>query len=162
MALVRSTAAGTHALKRLGAREFRLCFGDRGPGDLRDGGVLVLDRAAPAGRSAARVVHLLEHLADDLDRFPAPAVPCAVQLEAVIASEARAIAAELDTLGALAVADGPHDGLADRLHGLEADERRALLERHLRAPDAQTPSDLVELMRGYASRCERARPADPK
>lgn len=158
---VKRTQAGARALARLDGRDYRVCFGGLELGSLRAGGVLVLDRSAPDGPSVARLVHLLEHLADALDRFPAPDVPCPQQLDAVIASEARAIVAELDTRRELGLEGGAPHGLTDQLRGLAAHERHALLERHLRAPDDQASPDLAELMRSYTARCEQPRAPKP-
>ncbi|MBZ5714336.1 hypothetical protein [Nannocystis pusilla] len=153
---VTNIRSGARALAGLGLRDYKICFGGRELGSVRAGGVLVLDRSAPEPASIARIVHLLEHVADGLDRFPAPAVPCSQQLEAVIAGEARAIAAEVEARDELGVEGGALAELAEQLRGLAVDERLALLERELRAAEPQHSPELAELMRSYAARCERA------
>lgn len=156
LAGVTNTRSGARALARLGLRDYRICFGGRELGSVRAGGVLVLDRSAPEQVSVARVVHLLEHVADGLDRFPAPGVPCSQQLDAVIAGEARAIAAEIEARDELGVEGGTLAAVAEQLRGLAGDERLALVERQLRAAEPQHSPELAELMRSYAARCERA------
>ncbi|WP_293274887.1 hypothetical protein [Nannocystis sp.] len=146
---LRRTAAG-EALVAV-ADDPPICFGGASRGSLRPEGVIVLADSLAPGPAAARLAHMLLHLADDLHHFPIAGAPCAPQIASALAAEARAIVAEIEVWHALADADDPpYPFTRDILDAAPATRRDLVLTR-LHAAD---PGDeLAPLVRDYRDRC---------
>lgn len=137
-----------------------MCFAAAARGTLRPDGTLVLAPASidAPGPAAARLAHLLAHLADGLHHYPAPDVACALQVEQAIAAEVRGITTELAVWRELDLPGAPFR-FADAYWAAPPDGRDALVEAQLRAPAG--PDELGELgeldglVRDYADRCAR-------
>lgn len=128
-----------------------ICFGGRTRGTVRPDGVIVLADSLAPGPAAARLAHMLMHLADDLHRFPVAGAPCAPQIAAALAAEARAIVAEIEVWHALAAGDDPPYPFTRDILDAAPATRRDLVLAHLHAAD---PGDqLAPLVRDYRDRC---------
>lgn len=154
---LRRTAAGG-ALTAIADRSDRpdrhepaICYGGHTRGSVRPDGVIVLADSLAPGPAAARLAHMLMHLADELHHFPVAGVPCARQIASALTAEARAIVAEIEVWHALADASEPPYTFARALLDAAPATRHDLVLARLHAAD---PGDeLAPLVRDYRDRC---------
>lgn len=150
LALLRRTDAGRTATA---VDDATICFGGATRGAVRPGRIVVLAESLPRERAAARLAHLLAHVADGLDRFPTPDVACEPQIEAALAAEARGIVAELAAWDALGRAGDPPYSFAAAALAASPAERPALVLARLRGASAEPTDELHALVRDYHDRC---------
>lgn len=150
---VLDAARGTGAGQGLGAGP-AICFGGLDRGSVRPDGTVVISSSLDQAAAAARLIHLRMHVSDELHQFPAPGGQCDQQMEAAIAAEARAIAAEITACDELGCAEAPYSFAAAVL-AVAADQRVGLVRARLREePEAD---GLGVMLRRYRARCEEAR-----
>lgn len=148
----RSTRAGQHLA--LDHKDAAICFGGLDRGSLLPDGVVVISSSLDDAAASARLIHLRTHVADELHRFPWPDIACDVQMERVLAAEARAMAAEIAACAELGCGDPPYTFALDIL-AAPASERTDRMLARLR--DEPTADGLDATLRRYRERCEQAR-----
>jgi hypothetical protein len=140
-----------------------ICFGGAGRGTVRHDGVVVIADGLDGDEGAARLIHMQMHVEDGLQRFPEAGVACDRQLEAVLAAEARGIAAEIEACEELGCAAAPFTFAAAVLAAAPTERVGVVLAR-LRAEPGTDGLDI--LVRDYRTRCERgelsSRPSGPE
>lgn len=119
---LRSAPEGAAALAALGEDEPPICFGDAEPSVVTSEGVLWLDGRMADAEAAARVGHLLHHLAamPDLDH-PRPGTGCDALVSQAMRVERESVALEHRLRRVLGVTAPVTDPRTD---GLEASYRR--------------------------------------
>lgn len=150
-----ASAEGAAAVGRWG-RPIRMCFGAVRSSVVTEQGVMLMDAKLDDARAAARVAHLVTHLADGLPAIVAGEGDCDARVEQALAAEARALALELRLLRELEAP--PPEGGPWEVEGVHwaapPEGREAAVLSYLRAhPDGAPGVDA--LAAGYARRCAR-------
>ncbi|MRG95306.1 hypothetical protein [Polyangium spumosum] len=149
--------------RALAKEKVTFCFGRLGVSSVTTSGVVLVDEALATSEAAARVGHLLTHVAEGLRVEPREGSDesCEVVTTRALAAEAKALSIELGLRRAFGVS--PAD--ARVRYAFESDfwatpeqAREALVLAYLRAhPDGAPGIDA--LASGYARRCREARDA---
>ncbi len=156
--------AGARVRERaLASHTVSICFGRIGVSSVTTSGVVLIRDTLGTEEAAARVGHLLSHVANGLRVEPGPGAEesCEAITDHALAAEAAALSLELVLRRALGVSD-PRVRFAfeDDFWAAPEDTREALVLAHLRAfPDGAPGIDA--LASGYARRCREARDAAP-
>ncbi|MDI1447560.1 hypothetical protein [Polyangium sp. 6x1] len=139
------------------------CFGRIGVSSVTTAGAVLIDEALGTEEAAARVAHLLTHVAEGLRVEPARGEEdesCEVITERALAAEAKALSLELGLRRALGIGAEARVRYAFEENFWAAPEgaREGLVLDYLRAhPDGAPGIDA--LASGYARRCREARDA---
>lgn len=153
LARLRGSREGAAALARWGA-PLRMCFGEAQISVVTERGALLMDASQHEARAAARVGHLVTHLADGLPALLAGEGECDERVERALAAEARALSLELRLLRELG-APPPAGGAweVESVYWASPEKgREAAVLGYLRAhPDGAPGADA--LAAGYARRC---------
>lgn len=152
-----SSPEGADLLK--GVKTPDVCFGEPAYSVVTTEGVLLMDRRLDKGEAAARVGHLLLHVASGalaLDPTPGDA-GCEAAVDAALRAEARAMALEIRLRRDLGVssARSPIEPTPEFWRAAPA-LREALLLDYIRAHPDGAPG-LDALVTGYTRRCKEAR-----
>jgi hypothetical protein len=143
-----------------------LCFGPARVSSVTTDQVVLFDADLRGAEAAARLGHLVEHLAEGLPLGRVTDEDCAVQVDRALAAEARALALELRLRRALGAPSGDGRRLPftfeDAFWAAPEDRREALVLADLRAHPDGGPG-LDALASGYARRCaDVVRERDPR
>jgi hypothetical protein len=137
-----------------------LCFGPAAVSSVTTEGILLFDAGLRGPEAAARLGHLVDHLAEGLPMARPTDEDCAIQVDRALAAEARALALELRLRRALGAPSGDGRRLPyafeDAFWTTPDDRREALVLADLRAHPDGGPG-LDALASGYARRCAEAR-----
>lgn len=159
IAFARRSAEGRALLVR--AAGARLCFGEVAPSVVTSDGAVLLDRRLGDAEAAARLGHLLHHVAEGapLDEGATDGRPCEERVADALVAEGRALALELRLRRELGVRQPRvRYEFEAPFHRAPEDRRQALIVAYLEAHPEGAPG-VDGLANAYLARCREAREA---
>jgi len=156
---LRKTPQGAHLEERARDKHnIAICFSPRVVSVVTDEGTLLVDDKLDTKEAAARVGHLLEHVAKGPPLSPRAGETCDQAVLRALSSEAEALSLELDLRRSLALTSPRilYDFEADYSKTNESDRKRLVLD-YLRSHPQGGPG-LDALAAGYQRRCREGLP----